>query len=119
MIFSRSTWFPSVPSYLCDGEYSFVIKGTARLDLDKLKKADQYDVTIKILTDKFGLSRTEDHGGVTGILGITDLEDLKGKGVGRDVDSSENTRGINNTNTGFDQPPGTGNLDIEKIQNNC
>ena len=118
-VVSRSTWFPSVPSYFCDGEYSFVIRGTARLDLEKLKQADQYDVTIKILTDKFGLSRTEDHEGVTGILGIADHEDLQDSGIGRNSDSRENTRVINSSDVINDLSPDTGNLDIERIQNNC
>ena len=34
---SKSQWFPSVPSYFCNGEYSFVIEGI-NLDLDKLKR---------------------------------------------------------------------------------
>ena len=118
-VVSRSSWFPSVPSYFCDGEYSFVIKGTARLDLEKLKQADQYDVTIKILTDKFGLSRTEAHEGVTGILGIADHEDLQDSGIGRNSDSRENTRVINSSDVINDLSPDTGNLDIERIQNNC
>ena len=118
-VVSRSSWFPSVPSYFCDGEYSFVIKGTARLDLEKLQQADQYDVTIKILTDKFGLSRTEDHEGVTGILGIADHGDLQDSGIGRNSDSRENTRVINSSDVINDLSPDTGNLDIERIQNNC
>jgi hypothetical protein len=118
-VVSRSTWFPSVPSYFCDGEYSFVIRGTARLDLEKLKQADQYDVTIKILTDKFGLSPTEDHEGVTGILGIADHEDLQDSGIGRNSYSRENTRVISSSDVINDLFPDTGNLDIERIQNNC
>ena len=95
------------------------LKGTARLDLEKLKQADQYDVTIKILTDKFGLSRTEDHEGVTGILGIADHEDLQDSGIERNSDSRENTRVNNSGDAINDLPPDTGNLEIEKIQNNC
>lgn len=114
---SRSPWFPSVPSFFCDGEYSFVIEGTAKLDLDKLKKADQYDVKIKILTDKLGVSTIEDHGKVTGILGISDYEYLQDNGIGRDNDTSENTRVINSSDAIHDQD--SNNLDIEKIQNSC
>ena len=87
---SKSQWFPSVPSYFCNGEYSFVIEGIANLDLDKLKKADQYKVTIKILTDKLGLTSLHDHKGIMGVLDITDDVQSKNKIIERGNGTSEN-----------------------------
>jgi hypothetical protein len=116
---SRSPWFPSVPAYFCDGEYSLVIKGTASLDLYKLKKANQYDVTIKILADKLGPPTTEGHEGVTGILGIADHEYLQDNFFGKDIDTNENNRVINSSDASHDLPLDISHLDIEKIQNGC
>jgi hypothetical protein len=118
-IVSKSQWFPSVPSYFCDGEYSFVIEGTANLDLDKLKKADQYKVTIKILTDKLGLTSPDDHKGITGVLDISSDEHLKDKNVERGNGISENTRAGDSSLTTHNLTLASNNLNIEEIKNSC
>ena len=116
---SNSQWFPAVPSYFCNGEYSFVIKGTANLDLDKLKKADQYKVTIKILTDKLGLTSPHDHKGIIGVLDITDDEYLNNKIIERGNGTSENMRVADSSPTTRDFTLANNNLNIDEIKNTC
>lgn len=118
-IVSKSQWFPSVPSHFCDGEYSFVIEGTANLDLDKLKEVDQYKVTIKILTDKLGLTSPDDHKGITGVLDISDDEHLRDKIVERGNGTSENTHVTDSSLITHDPTLASNNFDIEEIRNIC
>lgn len=116
---SNSQWFPSVPSYFCNGEYSFVIEGTANLDLDKLKKADQYKVTIKILTDKLGLTSLHDHKGIMGVLDITDDVHSKNEVIERGNGTSENMHVGDSSPTTSDLTLASNNLNIDEIKNTC
>jgi hypothetical protein len=118
-IVSKPQWFPSVPAYFCDGQYSFVIEGTANLELDKLKKADLYKVTIKIFADKIGLTSPDDQNGVTGVLDISDDEHLNNKIVERGAGTSENALTANSSLTTHDLTLPNNNLRIDEIKNTC
>jgi osmotically-inducible protein OsmY len=117
-IVSKSSWFPSIPSYYCDGSYSFIIEGTAKLDLDKLKIANQYPVTIKILTDKLGVTSMDGNKEVAGELHIGNNQYIGDNANASDYNVRE-TDDVYNTNATNKFAPDIHNLDIQRIQNNC
>jgi len=118
-IVTKSSWFPSIPSYYCDGSYSFIIEGTAKLDLDKLKIANQYPVTIKILTDKLGVTSMDGNKDVTGELHIGNNQYFGDNANASDHNVRETDDDVYNTNATNKSVPESHNLDIQRIQNNC
>jgi hypothetical protein len=114
-IVTKSSWFPSIPSYYCDGAYSFIIEGTAKLNLDKMKIGNQYPVTIKILTDR--LVSMDGNMEVAGELHIGGDQDF-GDNANASVFNVRETS-VNNTNATDKFAADIHNLDIQRIQNNC